>query len=153
MRIDGLWSKLLDMTTEPDVQLDVTQIVAFWVTEADEALEVADHLVAKADYSYALFFGHLAVEKMLKAQYVLRKEQHAPPLHNLLRLARAAGLSVDEETVEKLTTVTAFNLEARYPDFKRSFRQTCTPEYTAHQMSVIKELMQWLRSQLPSSAA
>ena len=49
MRIDGLWSKFLDMTTEPDVRLDVTQIVVFWVTEAEEALEVADHLVAKAD--------------------------------------------------------------------------------------------------------
>jgi HEPN domain-containing protein len=141
------------MTTRTDAELDVPQIVAFWVTEAEEALVVADHLVAKADHSYALFFGHLAVEKMLKAQYVFRQEQHAPPLHNLLRLARSAGLDPDEETAEKLTTVTAFNLEARYPDFQRSFRQTCTPEYTARQMSVIKELMQWLRSQLPSSTA
>ncbi|MFZ2421279.1 MAG: DNA-binding protein, partial [Anaerolineae bacterium] len=64
-----------------------------------------------------------------------------------------AELDIDEETSEKLTTVTAFNLEARYPDFKRSFRQACTPEYTAQQMSVIKELMRWLRSQLPSSTA
>jgi len=141
------------MTTKSDAELDVVQVVAYWMTEAEEALEVADHLVAKADYSYALFFGHLAVEKLLKAQYVFKQKQHAPPLHNLLRLARAAGLEIDEETVDKLTTVTAFNLEARYPDFKRSFRQTCTPEYTAQQMSVIKELMQWLRSQLPSSAA
>jgi len=141
------------MSTETTPELDIAQIVAFWMTEADEALAVADHLVAKADYSYALFFGHLAVEKMLKAQYVFNQKQHAPLVHNLLRLARAAGLSVDEETVEKLTTVTAFNLEARYPDFKRSFRQTCTPEYTARQMDVIRELMQWLRSQLPSNAA
>ena len=141
------------MTTKSDAELDVVQVVAYWMTEAEEALEVADHLVAKADYSYALFFGHLAVEKILKAQYVFKQKQHAPPLHNLLRLARAAGLEIDEETAEKLTTVTAFNLEARYPDFKRSFRQTCTPEYTAQQISVIKELMQWLRSQLPSSAA
>jgi HEPN domain-containing protein len=123
------------------------------MTEAEEALEVADHLVAKTDYSYALFFGHLAVEKALKAQYVLRREQHAPPLHNLLRLARAAELEVDEPTADKLTTVTAFNLEARYPDFKRTFRQICTPEYTAEQMTIIKELMQWLRSQLPYNAA
>ena len=139
------------MTTKSDAELDVAQIVAYWVTEAEEALGVADHLVAKADYSYALFFGHLAVEKVLKAQYVFRQEKHAPPLHNLLRLARAAGLEIDEERAEKLITVTAFNLEARYPDFKRSFRQTCTPDYTAQQMSVIKELMQWLRYQLPSS--
>jgi HEPN domain-containing protein len=141
------------MTTKSDAELDVAQVVAYWVTEAEEALEVADHLVAKADYSYALFFGHLAVEKMLKAQYVFRQEHHAPPLHNLLRLARAAGLDINEETAENLIMVTAFNLEARYPDFQRSFRQTCTPEYTAHQMTIVGELMQWLRSQLPSNAA
>ncbi len=141
------------MKTNTDAELDVAQVVAFWMTEAEEALEVADHLVAKADYSYALFFGHLAIEKALKAQYVLRREQHAPPLHNLLRLARAAELKVDETTADKLTTVTAFNLEARYPDFKRTFRQICTPEYTAAQMSTIKELMQWLRSQLRYKAA
>lgn len=134
-------------------QLDIAQICAFWVTEAEEALEVAHHLVAKADYSYALFFGHLALEKMLKAHYVSRQERHAPPLHNLLRLALAAELDIDAQTADKLTTITAFNLEARYPDFKRSFRRTCTPEYTAQQMAVIEELMQWLRSQLPSSAA
>ena len=138
---------------DSDSELDVVEVVAFWVMEADEEIEVAKHLIAKADYSYALFFGHLAVEKMLKAIYVFKQQQHAPLLHNLLRLARAAEIDVDEGTAEKLTTVTAFNLEARYPDFKRSFRQICTPEYTAQQMRVIKELMQWLKLQLPSSTA
>jgi HEPN domain-containing protein len=141
------------MPTESDRELDITQVVAFWTAEAEEALVVAHHLVAKADYSYALFFGHLALEKMLKALYVFRQERHAPPLHNLLRLARAAKLEVDEAKAEQLTTITAFNLEARYPDYKRSFRQTCTPEYTTQQMAMIEELMQWLRSQLPSAAA
>lgn len=123
------------------------------MTEAEEALQVAHHLIAKADYSYALFFGHLALEKMLKAACVHGLKQHAPPTHNLLRLAVTAGLDVDNETAEKLTTITAFNLEARYPDFKRAFRQACTPKYTAQQMAVIEELMQWLRFQLSSKAA
>lgn len=59
---------------------------------------------------------------------------------------------MDDETTEQLITVTAFNLEARYPDFKRAFRQVCTPEYTARQMVMIKDLLTWLRCQLPSSA-
>lgn len=46
---------------------DAESVAAYWLTEAEEALEVAQHLIEKADYSYALFFGHLAVEKMLKA--------------------------------------------------------------------------------------
>lgn len=141
------------MTEPKDIELDIKQISAFWLTEAEEALEVADHLIAKADYSYALFFGHLAVEKMLKALFVIRQKQHAPPLHNLLRLARVVGLDMDEDTEDNLITITAFNIEARYPDFKRAFRQRCTPEFTKQQMIVIKEVIQWLKFQMPSNVA
>ncbi len=130
-------------------RFDVAQVTTYWMTEAEEALRVADHLVDKADYSYALFFGHLAIEKMLKAIYVARCEAHAPPIHNLLKLAREAGVVLDEARTEALITVTAFNIEARYPDLKRAFRQMCTPEYTRRQMMMIKELFEWLRSHLP----
>jgi hypothetical protein len=33
------------------VELDVEKIASFWLTEAEEALKVADHLIAKTDYS------------------------------------------------------------------------------------------------------
>ena len=141
------------MTEPKDIELDIKQISAFWLTEAEEAWEVANHLIAKADYSYALFFGHLAVEKMLKALFVIRQKQHAPPLHNLLRLARIIGLDMDKDTEDKLITITAFNIEARYPDYKRAFRQRCTPEFTKQQMTTIKEVIQWLKFQMPSREA
>ncbi len=57
---------------------DVEEVKAYWFTEAQEARQVAEHLVEKGDYSYALFFGHLAVEKLLKALYVARRGEHAP---------------------------------------------------------------------------
>jgi HEPN domain-containing protein len=101
-------------------EFDVDQIQTFWLTEAEEALQVADHLMEKADYSYALFFGHLAIEKLLKALYAVRVQQHAPPIHNLVRLAKGAGLELDEARTDALITITAFNLEARYPDIKRN---------------------------------
>lgn len=104
----------------------------------------------KQDYSYALFFGHLAIEEILKALYAHRVEQHAPPIHNLLRLARAAEIEGDEAQTNALITITAFNIEARYPDLKRSFRSKCTPDYTSRQMTLITETYQWLRSLLPS---
>ncbi len=114
--------------------------------EANESLQVAEHLAEKGDYSYALFFGHLAIEKVLKAICAVRLREHAPPIHNLLRLAKTAGLEPNEAQTEALITITAFNIEARYPDFKRSFRQKCTPEYTAHQMATIKEMFIWLQA-------
>lgn len=129
---------------------DQAGLVEYWASEAEEALVVAGHLIAKKDYSYALFFGHLAIEKILKALHVAKLQSHAVPGHNLLRLAKAAGVELDEEKSDLLVTITAFNIEARYPDTQRSFRKKCTPEYSKSEMKTIKGLYLWLKSQLPS---
>jgi HEPN domain-containing protein len=130
-------------------QLNFRSLKEFWLTEAEEALLVAEHLVEKGDFSYSLFFGHLAVEKLLKALYVVRCKEHAPLVHNLLRLAKSAGLKPDSIKSEALIKITAFNIESRYPDVKRAFRKKCTAEFTRNQMQIIKEIFQWLKSLLP----
>ena len=127
-------------------ELNLANIQLYWITEAEEALTVADHLLEKGDYSYALFFGHLSVEKLLKAIYVERQKKHAPPLHNLSRLARLAGIDLDESHRDTLILVSSFNIEARYPDIKRSFRKKCTKEYTLEQMKNIKVTFKWLKT-------
>jgi HEPN domain-containing protein len=128
--------------------LDIPNIKSYWIKEADEALTVAEHLFEKGDYSYALFFGHLAMEKILKGLYVDLKKEHAPPIHNLARIAGLAGLSLDEEKIDVLILISSFNIEARYPDLKRSFRRRCTREYTLEQMRIIKETFQWLKEMI-----
>ena len=34
---------------------DISNLVNFWVSEAQEAFKVAEHLLEKEDFSYALF--------------------------------------------------------------------------------------------------
>jgi HEPN domain-containing protein len=127
-------------------EFEAEAVAQYWFAESEEALIVADHLVENGDYSYALFFGHLAVEKAIKGLHALRQGRHAPPIHNLLRLAKEAGLEPDETQTEVLLRITAFNLEARYPDFQRDFRRRCTAAYTAEQMAAIREVLAWLQS-------
>lgn len=129
-------------------EFDAEAVAAYWRTESEEALTVARHLVEKADYSYALFFGHLAVENLLKALYAQTRHAHAPPIHNLLRLALACEIPLDETKTDALLTITTFNLEARYPDLKRTFRSRCTRGYAEAQMTRIEEMLAWLRSRL-----
>ena len=123
-------------------KLDIQQIASYWVDEAEEALAVAEHLYEKGDYSYCLFFGHLAVEKLLKGIYVQRKKEHAPPIHNLVRLAQLAGIKSDESRVEQLALISTFNIEARYPDLQRSFRKKCTQEFARENMALTRETLQ-----------
>jgi len=124
------------------------QIVEYWQTEAKEGLGVAIHLFEKNDYSYALFFGHLAVEKMLKAIFVKNISQDVPRSHNLLRLAKAAQIATNDQQKHDLIRITAFNLEARYPDYKRKFRKKCTREFSKIELQRIEKVFSWLKSML-----
>ena len=133
------------------MKLDIEKLKNFWASEAEDSLRVAEHLVEKKDFSYALFFGHLALEKILKALCVRKLEAHAPPIHNLVRLAKIAGIVLDEQTENTFITVTAFNIESRYPDFKSFFRKKCTQEFTANQMDTIKRNFECLQSYLKST--
>ena len=77
-----------------------------------------------------MFCGHLAVEKMLKALCAVRGKRIYRE-HNLLKLAKEAGLIVTLTTAqqEELLTITGFNIEARYDDYKQRFQTMCTPKY------------------------
>lgn len=86
-------------------------------------------------------------------EYLFRKSVNAngaPPIHNLQRLARLADIQMSQKRNEQLVLITAFNIEARYPDLKRSFRKKCNKEYAAEQIQVIKDIMKWLRETMNS---
>ncbi len=128
--------------------MDIKRVRDYWLEEAEDALRVMHHLFEKGDYSYALFFGHLAVEKILKAVYVIRKGEHAPYLHDLEKLAKQSDIPLTSEQKLLLIQITGFNIEARYPDEKRSFRKKCTEDFTKEMLNKIEEVFQWLKSKL-----
>ncbi len=105
---------------------------------------MAGHLFDKKDYSYSLFFGHLAIDKLLKAVYVNNVDENVPRSHNLPRIAKSAGLDVQDEMQDDLIRITAFNIEA-HPDYKREFRKKCTAEFTTAELKKIQEVFAWLK--------
>jgi len=50
----------------------------YWLQSAEKDWTVAGHLFEKADYTYALFFGHLMIEKLLKALFVSKFDECFP---------------------------------------------------------------------------
>lgn len=96
--------------------MNVEKVVQYWLEAAEEDWPVVQHLFESGDYHYALFFGHLYLEKLLKALVVRNTEEHAPRTHSLLYLAERAGLTVSEGRHEVLLRVTGYNIETRYPE-------------------------------------
>src|SRR6056297_2593024 len=103
--------------------------VDYWIVSAEKDWEVAGHLLEKRDFTYALFFGHLTLEKILKAYYVQNFSKNPPLTHRLIYLAEKSGIQISEEQNELLEIVTDFNLEARYPEEKFSFFKRGTYEF------------------------
>ena len=61
---------------------------------------------------YALFFGHLAIEKILKALFVKETRKHAPYTHFLPLLASKLTIKIPERLHKKLAQFMEFYLEA-----------------------------------------
>ena len=124
--------------------------VRYWITSAEHDWRVAGHLFEKKDYPYALFFGHLTIEKLLKAILVKRFDEPPPFTHGLVSLAEKADLAMSEQQIELLEIITDFNLEARYPDEKFSFYRKCTHQFAKDYLGKIEEIRKWLLIQIQS---
>ena len=121
----------------------LVRYVLFWLH--------SNHLFEKEDYSYALFFGHLTIEKILKAVFIDKKDKTPPFSHNLVYLSEKAGLKLNDKKLELLEEVSDFNLEARYPDDKFSFYKKSTMKFTENKLKQIKRLKKWLLQNLQLS--
>jgi HEPN domain-containing protein len=123
---------------------NIEKIVQYWKESSDQNYNTMQNLLRSGDYSWALFMGHLVLEKLLKAHYVKSTGKHPFFTHDLLRLSRKSGLVTTKETEEWLDDISTFNLNARYDNYKQDFFQLCTKEFTFTWIERIEILRQWL---------
>jgi len=131
--------------------MNTKKIIAHWIESSDRDYETMLHLFQTKDYHWALYVGHLVIEKLLKAYYVKKLNEHPPFIHNLRRLAEKSGLELNEEQIDFFVTVTGFNLNARYEDYKLKFYKMCTKKFTELWFNKIKEYRKWVKEQLLKS--
>jgi HEPN domain-containing protein len=123
-------------------------LINYWVKSSDYDFQAAEDLQKTEKFSHALFFGHLAVEKILKALFVKINEDYPPKTHNLMMLVKNIGLEIDETQLDLLIEVNTFNIEARYPDEKLEFYERCTALFAEQKMNEIKGIIKWLKEKL-----
>lgn len=124
------------------------KIAGHWFTTATDDLETMNKLFEVKSYTWALFVGHISLEKLLKGVYVKKYIKHAPTIHNLYRLAELCEIELLKEYTDWLDTITSFNINARYNDYKKEFSNLCTRDYTSLWIDRIKELHKWIKKML-----
>lgn len=120
------------------------ELIKYWLDSAEDNYQSMLNMFNGKEYVWALFVGHLCIEKLLKACYVKNVENIAPRIHDLYKLAVKCGLEMTDEQMDSLQYVTLFNIEARYEEYKREFSRKCTREFAEKGMSIIEGLREWL---------
>ena len=132
--------------------MTIEELVEHWNKASDRDYQTMVDIYDTKRYHAALFFGHLTIEKLLKAAYVKNTKIPTPPkIHNLVSLARKSNLTLDDPKERMLDIVTTFNIETRYDDWKDTFYKLCTKEFTDENINRIKELRKWLKQTLAKS--
>lgn len=123
-------------------------IVQYWKDSAEKDFKTMNNLLKSEDNSWALFLGHLVLEKLIKAHFVKLHKRHAIFTHDLLRLATAASIEMSDEQKDWLDEISTFNINARYDSYKQDFYKRCTKDFTTIWSQRIWELRKWLIKEL-----
>ncbi len=126
--------------------LDKDKLIKYLIDGSDDDFETMIVMFDSKRYNWSLFIGHLMIEKFLKAYFIKVKSDYPPFIHNLLRLAEKTDLALTDDKKEQLVTITAFNINARYDDYKMSFKKQCTPEFTSGWIDKLNELRLWIKT-------
>jgi HEPN domain-containing protein len=125
------------------------QLVKYWQESSLMDFQTAEDIFEKTkNYVAVLFYLHLSIEKIIKAFYVYKKNNHAPFSHNLLYLSKESGLDVTEKDILLLSEINEFNLESRYPDEKFSIYKKAGKTFTGKYLKEGKKLREWISEKL-----
>ena len=128
--------------------MDANQVVEYWMTTADDDLKSIHICLRARDYVKALYWGHLYIEKLLKAVITKQTGRHAPFGHALDVLATKANLNLQPAQMDLLDRVTRYNIQARYPDYKFKLKKLATREFCQREIQEIEEFGIWLKLML-----
>ena len=115
---------------------------------ADYDMKTAQSMFDAKRYPYTLFMCHLSVEKLLKAIIVKQTSKHAPYTHNLVELGKNSKIDFKEAEQVLLADLKEFNLEARYPEWRKDFYKKANRKYTEKYLLQTKVLFLWLKKYL-----
>ncbi len=118
-----------------------TEYQEYWKTEAAQNWETATYLMQGKQFVMSLFMLHLVLEKLLKAHWVKDNVDNFPPrIHDLQYLHNQSELDLPATAYDYLAIVNQWNIDTRYPDFKKKIYSIASMEYTEEQFIKVNQL-------------
>ncbi len=118
-----------------------------WWDEAEVELVAAHDLMGNKHYHLAAFFCQQAVEKALKALWIVRFKELSPKSHDLTQLGE--GLGAPDALRRALRELNPLFVTTRYPDAANGAPSRMFDEEIAQKrLRDAEEVMAWCRSEL-----
>ena len=121
--------------------------IDYWVQLALIDLESARKSLQGESYLHCIFGCQQALEKRIKAILVQATNQAPPRMHNLVRLATLAGLTLQPEQESLLSKLSLEYIEMRYPEELATVADLNDRSTAEIHLEQTEELYRWLEAQ------
>ena len=124
--------------------------VSYWVELSDYDFKTAKAMLKSKRYLYVGFMCHQAVEKILKAYFVSKRNSQPKFAHRLTYLTEKTDLEeqLSEQQQLFIDELEPLNIEARYPTYKDQLFKKLSSRKCKEIMKTTKEFCQWIKEKL-----
>ena len=130
--------------------MTLNEHILYWKNSSVSDWDAAESLLSARYVVQALFFFHLSVEKLLKANWILDNEETFPPItHNLENLYAQTEVDLEASQIDLLKLLSTWNIEGRYQDYRQKLARSYTIEYVKEKLPNIQIIRQCLLERLP----
>lgn len=125
-----------------------------WVKISKYDMETAQVMLRAKRYLYVPFMCHQAIERVLKAFYLLETNSKPPRTDNLILLAQESGLfsRFSEEQISFLLVLETLSGEIRHPDFNDGMSILIDQGKSREMIKSTRELHVWINESLSEKA-
>lgn len=118
-----------------------------WLELAEEDLKFAGQIIQnKQRPSYALFFCHQSVEKLLKAVIQQITKNPPPRSHNLELLLQLTEQKLPSDKMKIIIDLAPHYITTRYPDDLAKHQKKYSQEFVSKMFDSVKELFLWIKN-------
>ena len=125
----------------------------YWLSYAENDLESADVMIQSGRWYYTIFMCQQAIEKLVKALYILYIDDNVPRLHDINnifnRFSDKLSETITDDKVELFDILSQFYLRSRYPDYSSALTSLTTGETAKSIYKKSKEAFAWLLTMKP----
>ncbi len=121
---------------------DTDRAVKFWLMSSKDNFDTASAMLKAGRYNFTMFMCQQAVEALLKAVFIVQKNERPEYIHKLPKLVEMIGVKIPKSIDEKILKIDAHYIKARYKEDRFNVK-IYNKRNAANLLKDAKDVIQW----------